>query len=273
MSVVVTESGRFLGKLDPVPSPFKRFEDYFEVALPAPPPQAHWGHVVPAPIWGMDGNGPDPLVTIAPKGWAGCGDCVEGFKAHALTTANYYPGVPVADDLPVPTANAVVENYAAMEGCTITQLFDDPNTYDNGEDMTTSLTKWAQAPQYGTKLAFTATVNESSQAAVKSGIYYGGGLGIGIQIQQAQENQFPGVWQWVSGSPTLGGHAIWLTGYDSTYVYLVTWGTLIAATWEFILNAIDEAHVVVMPQTVKYGKSPQGLLIPAWEQDLHNLAA
>lgn len=265
-----------LGKLDPVESPLQFTGKYFvDGVIPTPPPATHYGHAVSV-AWQMDGNGPDPDVTIAPADWSGCGDCVEAFKAHALLNANYYLGMPHVDDVKPAVPNAVVEQYCWYQHCTPDQLFNDPNDFDNGENMTQSLLGWCKITEYGVKAAFTAQVQQSdmSEELVKQMIWLGGGAGLGIQVQEAQEEQFQsGTWSWVPGSPIMGGHAIWCTGYDADYVYLVSWGQLIRATWNFIYEAADEGHMLVLPQSVKYGKSPSGLLIPKWEADLNELAA
>lgn len=264
-----TLNGHFLGKKDPVESPFGEFKTYFPDTLASPPAYAHWGGRVTVP-WQMDGNGPDPQVTIMPAGWSGAGDCVEAGKAHFLTTQNYNE---YGYSVPVPTANAVIEQYCTYQGCTPAQLAADPNTYDNGEDITTSLTQWTTTEEYGVKLAFTAPVNYKSQTDLQNGIYLAGGLLVGIQLPQSAENQFPNEWTYQSGSPNLGGHCIWLCGYTSQYVALVTWGALIQCTWQFLLNYIDEAHALVSPQAVAAGKSPTGLLLPKWESDLRAISS
>jgi len=269
LSTVTTPRGFKLGKKDPVPSPFGEFSSYFDGGLGTPPAYAHWGARVRAP-WQMDGNGPDPEVTIAPAGWGGAGDCVKCGEAHALVTANYDAA---GHTDPPPSANAVVEAYCAAQGCTPEQLFSDPTTYDNGEDISTSLTSWAQGEIYGVKLPFTAPVASNQKADLQNGIALGGGLLVGIQLPQSAEDQFPNEWTWEPSSPILGGHCVWLTGYTDTYVALVTWGQLIQCTWDFLSNTIDEAHAVVMPQAIAAGKGPTGLLIPKWEADLENLAA
>jgi hypothetical protein len=262
-----TPNGYFLGKKDPVESPFDEFKSYFVEAPGTPPPSAHWGGRVTVP-WQMDGNGPDPEVTIAPAGWSGAGDCTEACKAHAITTANFNE---YGHTIPVPTANAVIEQYCVAQGCTPAQLFADPSKYDNGEDITTTLTTWCTTVEYGVKLAFTAPVDHTSKTDLMNGIYLGGGLDIGIQLPSSAEQQFPNEWTWDPSSSTEGGHCVWLTGYTDAYVALVTWGQLIQCTWEFLLNTIDEAHALILPQAVAAGKSPTGLLLPKWESDLQNL--
>ncbi len=269
MSTVITPRGFHLGKKAPVQSPFREFRSYFADTLAPPPPSAHWGGHVTAP-WGMAANGPDPTVTIAPSGWGGCGDCVEAGKAHALLTANYDEA---GHTVPDPTSDAVIEQYCVSQNCTPDQLFSDPGDHDNGEDITTSLTTWCSTEEYGVKLAFTAPVDVTNRDDIKNAIYLAGGLDIGIQLPQSAEEQFPNEWTWDPNSSTLGGHCVWLTGYTDDYVALVTWGKLIQATWQFIQNTMDEAHVLVLPQAIAAGKSPTGLLIPKWESDLSDLNA
>ena len=266
--MTITLSGYHLGKKDAVESPFGEFKTYLTDGTSiTPPPSAHWGGRVRVP-WQMDGNGPDPQVTIAPAGWGGCGDCTEAGKAHALTTANYNE---LPYSVPVPTGNAVVEQYAASIGCTPAQLFANPSQYDTGEDEVTTLTNWCNAPQYGVKLAMTAPVNCKSQKDLMTGIWLAGGLYIGIQLPQSASAQFPNEWTWQPSSPIEGGHCVWLTGYTADYVALVTWGMLIQCTWQFLLNTIDEAHALVLPQAISAGHGPTGLLLPQWESDLRNL--
>ena len=269
MPAIQTERGFFLGKKDPVESPFGEFKSYFADTLAAPPESAHWGHQVTTP-WEMDGNGPDASITLPgiPSGWGGCGDCTEVGKRNALATFNFDE---YGQSVAVPTGNDVVSQYCTTMGCTPAQLASYPNTYDQGEDETNTLTTWAQTEEYGVKLAFTAPVNVKNKADIQNGIFLGGGLYIGIQLPESAEQQFPNEWTWQPNSPIAGGHCVWLTGYTSTYVALVTWAQLIWCTWDFLMNTIDEAHVLVLPQAVAAGKSPTGLLIPKWESDLNDL--
>lgn len=269
MTTVVTERGFHLGKLDPVESPFGDFKSYFAEGLGTPPTSAAWGRRVTSD-WKMFGNGPDPEVTIAPPGWAGAGDCVEACKGHGLLLSNYDED---GHTVGVPSANDVIEQYCAYQRCTPAGLFDDPSKYDQGEDVSTSLTGWCTTDQYGVKLALTAPIDSSNQDDVKNGIAIGGCVIAGIQLPESAEREFPGEWTWNPSSPNLGGHCVLLTGYSDELVEIITWGQLILASWDFLKHTLDEAHVAVFPQAIAAGKGPTGLLIPKWESDLKNLAA
>lgn len=266
-----TPNGYFTGKKDPVPSAFDEFKSYLPKDLTvSPPTSAHYGSRVKVP-WQMDANGPDPTVTIAPAGWSGCGDCTEAAKGHALTLGNYLPNVETS--VPVPTGNAIVQQYCIAQNCTPAQLFADPNKYDLGEDISTTLTTWCTTEEYGVILPFTAPVNEKSKQDIMDAIWLCGCLDIGIQLPSNAESEFPNEWTWDPSASTIGGHCVLLTGYTESYVALVTWGRLIQATWEFVLNTIDEAHALILPQSNSAGMSPTGLLIDKWKSDLANVAS
>lgn len=272
MTTITTPRGFKLGKLDPVASPFKPFKAYL-----APTPaaqtqsQAHYGGLVRTP-WQMDGNGPDPEVTLpgVPPNWPGAGDCVAVGKRNLSVTSNYTAFGQVAM---VPTPNDVVSQYCVDVNCTPEQLFTDPDQYDTGEDITTSLTKWCTTEEYGDKLGFTAQVDPSSQGDVLNGLFLGGGLLIGLQLRENNEQEFPGTWTWNAQSQVIGGHCVELTGYDLTrqMAWLVTWGQLIGITFQCLFNSMDEAHVYATAQAIAAGKGPTGLLLPAWQADLDAL--
>ena len=272
MSVPQTPVHGFkLGKLEPVASGVDEFKAYFPETIPAPPPQAHYGGLVTAP-WLMLANGPDSTVTLAgtPPGWGGCGDCVVAGMGHYDLMSNY-------DDHgatePTVNANEAVTTYCRLANCTPEELFTDPNTYDTGLNIGTSLQTWHKPGLFGSKIAFEADVNYQNMNDVKNALYLCGGVIIGIQVPESAEEQFPGTWTYVPGSPILGGHCFTLSGYNSAekMFWGETWGTLIGITEEFLLNYMDEVHAVVSGQAVKAGKSPTGLLIPKWEADLKTL--
>ena len=247
------------------------FKTFFAAAQGAPPPQSHYGARVTVP-WQMDGNGPDPAVTIpgVPANWPGCGDCVVCGMAHSLTIANFEEGK--VRDL-VPSANAAVLTYCQLAGCTPAELFSNPDQYDTGLDISTTLGVWRKSGLFGVRGGVYAPVDHTNMDDVKNGLYLGGGLVIGIQVQQAQETQFPGEWRWVPGSPILGGHCITLTGYTTSQglFWGTTWGTLIPIAESFLVNAMDEAYALVSAQAIAYGRGPTGLNITQLEAALDQL--
>jgi hypothetical protein len=56
----------------------------------------------------------------------------------------------------------------------------------------------------------------------------------GVRLPQSAEEQFYYGVPWVNiGGPLAGGHAVPLVGYNSTYLYTVTWGRLQAMTYDW----------------------------------------
>jgi hypothetical protein len=265
MSFATPLRGFQTGKLEARrPAGLNDFKTYFATALGPPPEQAHYGAEVKVP-WQMDGNGPDPAVTIAPAGWGGCGDCVVAGSAHYLTMSNFDEG---GDADAVPTANAAVETYCQLAGCTTAELFADPAKYDTGLDISSALQAWHTTGLFGVKLGAYAPVDYTDLDDVRNGLYLCGGLIIGIQLPQSAEQQFPNEWNYVAGSPNLGGHCITLSGYNATTVWGETWGELIAITWEFLQKYMDEAWAPVSAQAIEKGTGPNGLNVAQLQADL-----
>jgi hypothetical protein len=260
-----------LGKKDPVPLPIDPFKAYLTVSPPPPPAQVHYGGRV-THAWGMDGNGPDPTVTIAgvPPDWGGCGNCVVCGCAHADTISDWEEGK-VTD--PIPTSNSCVLDYCALAGCTPAELFNDPGTYDTGLDISTTLLTWHKNGLFGVEPGLCAPIDYTNLDDIKSALWLAGSVVVGGQIQEAQENQFPGTWRWVPGSPILGGHCFLLTGYTTAQKMFwgVSWGALIGMTEDFLTNSLDEAYAVVSAQAIKRGTGPTGLNISKLDADLNAL--
>lgn len=277
MTVPVTPIHGFkLGKTEARPPALPEFKTYFAAGtLEAPPPQAHYAEHITVP-WGMDGNGPDPLVTLAgvPAGWGGCGDCVECLKAHYVILGNYDED---GHTVPVPTANEVVSQYCNYQKCTPDQLFTAPDTYDNGEDIQTSLTGWTKTVQYDCKLGLYAPVSIKSQQDLMQAVYLGGGAAIGIQCPESAEEQWQsdglGYWTPVANSPIIGGHGIVLCGYwdGGDKWSAVSWGAGVRISWAFLQEYMDEAYALESAQAIAAGKGPTGLADAALAADIATL--
>jgi lysozyme len=92
-----------------------------------------------------------------------------------------------------------------------------------------------------------AKINLSDQEMLKAGIFLGLAVIAGVQLQEAQQQQFPNTWSYVLGSPIVGGHCITINGYDSvnSLYKVVSWGKEIDATAEFIEKQTDEIWFVI----------------------------
>ena len=126
----------------------------------------------------------------------------------------------------------------------------DPTTDQGGVEL--DVMKWWTKNGIGTRppLGAFAKVNRGYQQEVCSAAAMFEGLYIGLQLpltarpqtvwdvvdQNLQGDSTPGSW---------GGHAVCVVGYDSHFVYVVTWGEVVAMTWPFWFAYVDEAYALI----------------------------
>jgi hypothetical protein len=210
-----------------------------------PPAPATWKS--PRLKWLMLGNGPDP--TNPPQYSAGVGDCVVAGSLHAIMVVSYLLGLGWNF-----TATEAIKAYFSMT----------PNGADSGLNPPGVFEEWEAgslpapaAAVYGAKSGPLVTVNPQDPEQIKAAIALFGWVGIGVNLQQAQENQFSNgqKWDYVKGSPTVGGHFVILTGYDKAGVgpYTVSWGKGFRSTWAFVTNLAVEAYTGILPPVVTAG--------------------
>jgi hypothetical protein len=101
-------------------------------------------------------------------------------------------------------------------------------------------------------LAF-AKVNHHDLDQVRAALAIFGSLWVGVTVTNANEQQFARSrpWDYVSGSPELGGHAIMAAGYTGQAardVRFVTWATETEFTDNFWTHQVDEAWAVIWPE-------------------------
>jgi len=260
----MTDAPRFLGKKPHVHDARDLLAADFLDTTVLPTPPANFGHGSifkdgedVLADWDMNGNGPDD--TVAP-GFGGAGDCVWACAAHTTREVNKIFGRHVTI-----TGKESIADYSASTG----YVLDDPNT-DNGTDMREAL-KYRQSTgildasgrrhKVGAYLAITPNnVAELVQAA-----YVFDAVEIGFNFQQAQDDQFAGgTWDYVAGSPTVGGHAIPMFGRNSGRFGVVSWAKHLWITTAFIENLIDEAWAIVYPDSLNAkGVNDRGLNLTA----------
>lgn len=121
---------------------------------------------------------------------------------------------------------------------------------DNGMDIQTFL----ECLQAGKHIIGFARIDHANEQLMKSATYLGLGIMTGVQLQQAQEAQFPGQWDYVAGSPILGGHCVPSVGYNNSpdILDVVSWGRLLGATQSFFGHQCDEAWFVLMQEHVDH---------------------
>jgi hypothetical protein len=106
---------------------------------------------------------------------------------------------------------------------------------------------WKAAGENYTIHAF-ASVNVRNKVEVKRGIYFLGGVQLGVQIPSSAMAQFENGMLWTItdvDSPIEGGHCVALTGYDDFGVTCVTWGEETKISWPWLSRYVDEAFAVI----------------------------
>jgi hypothetical protein len=239
------------GRRPPKNAPALRFSSFFRGAVPAHP--SHEDYLGTLSDWQMLGN------DVA-------GDC------NAVTWANLRRLV---------TASLATENYPAQDQVwqfykTQNPGFDPAGTKDTngpgssddqGMDIQTGLEylHTSGGPD-GVKAVAFAKVDHTNMDEVKAALAIFGGLWLGIQVLDANQEQFKEgkAWSDVQGSAIDGGHAILGGGYASD-VRFITWAkeTKFASSfWHGVVQGnplVEESWVVIWPEHLGTKSFEQGV--------------
>jgi hypothetical protein len=159
------------------------------------------------------------------------------------------------------TARLATEYYPSMNQVMSVYATQNPNGEDNGMDIQTLLEYLADSggPDGVRALGF-AAVDYTNPAEVKAAIALFGAVWIGFDVLEANETQFDNgeVWDYVSGSPDVGGHSVLTGGYGipqaSSPAQLggdekfVTWAQETSFTDKFWSKQVGECWVVIWPE-------------------------
>ena len=126
------------------------------------------------------------------------------------------------------------------------------------------------------KLLAFVEVDPRQQGDVKRVIYESGGVYIGFEVprflmQDAQGNSIspPDIWSLDSladTKDTIGGHAVFIAGYDNLTVTVISWGRLYKMTWDFFNVFTDEAYALISPDWLaSTGQTPLGMTEQDWD--------
>jgi hypothetical protein len=174
-----------------------RMSSYMPPKLP--PPLGNIDHTMGLRNWGMMRNNE-------------IGDCTAAAAAHAVQvwTINTSAIETVSDD-------QVVDFYRLF-GYDPTR----PET-DQGAVELDVLNRWRRDGFCGHKIIAYVAADHSDQTQVRTGCQLFGGLYLGIVLPKSA--QFQQTWDVAKDDLGIwGGHAVWMVGYDSHGVTVVTWG-------------------------------------------------
>lgn len=244
-----------LGKLPARQDAIKfKLSTYEKAALPTPPKT--YGHQKLITTWNMYGN--DQY-----------GDCVFAGAGHEHLLWNKEAGKDV-----VFTDSTILEGYSAVTGFNP----NDPST-DNGTDMEMAA-KWRRkvgllnAKGGRHKIGAYLAINKGDIDQIKKAAYRYSAVGIGIQFPASAMNQFNAgkAWTVVKNSPIEGGHYVPVVGYNSKYIYIVTWGKVVPCSYAFIRKYMDEGIVYLSNDFLNNeGKTLEGFDLATLTKDLNSL--
>ena len=223
----------------------------------AAPPAADWDTKVSA--WEMLGNDT-------------AGDCDPVAQDHSVMAWTANAGTPV-----VPTTADALRAYSEITGYDPSKTQPDgSNPTDNGTVMQDGLDYWRKTgmPVGAGRhqiLAF-AQVDHTSPLEMRAAVALFGEILLGVQIPQSAMDQTEAgqPWDYVPGSPILGGHAICCGRYDAnagTWT-VITWGQEQIVTEAFMTQFLGEAWVAVSQEWFEAnGNTPSGLNLATLGQD------
>lgn len=227
-----------------IPAQVRDLTYYVAGTLPKPPAKVS----VPAVAdWGMDGN--DQY-----------GDCgVAGF-AHgtsAVASLLHNQGFKAAN------ATQCVQYYMKYD-----------HNVDEGVVLSEFLKYVEQNKFFNTTLAAYAPVTINDIPTLQFAINAYGFAYVGINVTQAMEQAFGEGQPWTAetlNSPIAGGHCIILAGYDSQYIYGVTWGSVVKIAYPTWHGMADEAWAVILGEQVSAGGDGRGVNLAALKADISKL--
>jgi hypothetical protein len=238
----MTDTPRLYGKLPAVfPAIIKDIEHYFAGDLPKAPAKVD---VTPDVPWGMDGN--------ADYGDCGVAGIKHGFQNAALVTS---------EKESFPTDQQVVDYYLKYTG-----------GQDNGVVLSDFLKYVETNKFYDHTVSAYAPVNFKDIPNLQFAIWAYTFAYTGIVVTPAMQDAFSNGQPWTLdvclGQPE-GGHCIPLVGYDSQYLYAVTWGAVQPIAYSAWAHIADESWAVITGEVAN--GDAHGLNLQALQSDISKL--
>ena len=131
-----------------------------------------------------------------------------------------------------------------------TEYFKETGGFDNGLVMLNSLNAWRKGWTAAGKaydIYAYAQIDKANHDEVKYAVYLLRGAYTGFSVPQSCIDQFHAgqLWTVVPNSPIVGGHCVYIKGFNVTGPICVTWGRDQQMTWEFWDKYFDEAYGVI----------------------------
>ena len=194
--------------------------------------------------------------------------CVEAAQSHAVMLWTAVNG-----NIVIPSQSDTVGLYSAAAGYNPA----DPRT-DRGSNMMQVAQYCENTGYMGVKLAGVYQLQPDNLEHLKWTILLGGVALVGVSLPYDAETQFNAGQPWSAHfaqriMPGLGGHGVTAVDFDSTGVYLVSWGKKQFAEWDWYTQNVDEVYGQLSPEWINAaGTSPGGLTLQALAADLQEFA-
>lgn len=163
------------------------------------------------------------------------GDCTCAGDGHIILQQSTYGHNPVSV-----TDNDVLKAYECSG-----YVPGDPST-DQGWTVQDALDYLYIFGMAGVRILAYGEINHANHNAVKQAIFEFGALSLGVTLPDSAQQQFAAGQPWTVVSSAIdGGHCIVAVGYDTDYVYAVTWGQVVKIAWTWWDAYVDEAWAVI----------------------------
>lgn len=239
-----------LGKAPASKTLLPRLSSYLAPTLPDPPPALDYSLTVSN--WGTFLNDVDADCTIATAA-----TLIQFWTA----TVEKSDGIVISDD----DIRAAYTHFAGNDSQKTLKVPD-------------VLEYWYKTGIGGHKIDAYGDLEPQNHMQVMDCVSLLGGCYLGLGLPQfIVDNKQSTIWEIPAGGAvgnaapnSKNGHAVAVFGYDSRYLYFVTWGSRRQMSWQFFNTYMDEAHGIVSsdflnPQTLS---TVSGLNIVSMKEDL-----
>jgi len=147
----------------------------------------------------------------------------------------------------------------------VAQYFLETGGLDTGLVMLRSLNRWRKegwrVDNQTYRIHAFAGVDWKDVKQTRQAIYLLRGLQAGMRVPRYAMEAFDNkVYHWelqTGNNEILGGHAIYVTGYNAIGPRVMTWGQRVQMTWAFWLQYIDECYAIVDDKDLWLGENSQ----------------
>lgn len=229
-----------------------RLSKFFTNALPPPPPARDWTRGEKS--WGEMLNDQLGCCTIAGLGHGG-----------QIWTINASKEITIGDDL-------ILQAYKDWCG------YDGTPATDQGGICLNVLKAFKAQGLGSVSLTAFASVLPANQTHVMQAINLFLGLYIGMDVPQyimPNVGDTPAYWDLApkADNTIIGGHCVYLTGYDARGPKFISWGINYQMSWAYWGKFVDEAYSLISKNMIEsVGVSPLGFSLEDLETDLANIS-